>query len=1279
MAAAAEYTKVAQELYLSYFGRPADSSGLTNMTAALAAANAPTTTAALDAAYKTNATIRALVDSFGTSAESVALYNGTAATTNSFITAIYKNLFNREPDAAGLTFWANAVDSGNLTKAAAAHSILTGALTANLTDAALINKKVTIASNFTTAIDTAAEINAYSGNAAAQTARTLLGTVTVNTDPVVFQTSINTTLNNLVNAQNPGSTFALGLLPDALVGTASNDTFVASIFNNSNSLQSGDRIDGGAGTDTLRADIGNSQLFALRAETINVENVVIRAQAVSTDSTDNNTSRTSEVQIDADSMQGVLRWENSNSRADLLIEDVRILDNQITRDITVAMVSTDPGNVDFGLYFDQHSLRAAPVATSGATLRLQLMDTRANESTAGVTPLLNNPYNGFQFDFNGVAVRVASEAIDQATTYPQLLAAIQAAVANTPGIQNFVVSLGANFTAADTQTGTLLTGREIVLTNPGSGVIALNPLTSGWLANAPVPPDSGLHTRILTAPADTTAFKITSTVILDDVGRGSTGGDLVIGGLSIGDTSTSTGVERFEITVERNSKLQTINSTNNDLEEVTIVNGAVKGNLSVLGNANLASTGGTPGVPGFPAPGTGTDAALPGVDTKNGGSQHGDAYGFHDVRLIDASAMTGSVQFSAVITDRAYAKYITQVDTQAGPATDNINFVYSGGANNDIITVDINSDILSSRSHLLSGLEDFTFTVNGGAGNDQLTVRAVGSDVNTSAWLANQDLNNNIVINGGAGDDTIRKLGAGDTRIDAGAGNDTVYAENTGFQTVQVLTNANVPPVAANVTGHYVFNTNDQASAAAAGVRNISNLQSDFNDSYNLIGTKVNVSFKGIASTVSTGNTLLGATATDLEINQAIKAAINNDAVLSKLLVAEDGPANTLIVRSLIDGVLTTAELAVSLTAPTLASLTAAQVTAASAAYGLTGANATAANVLAAVNTSIAAFGVNADYVTALAGDNTGTAITGGAGFAVSDNIIAAGTGNDVVVLGTTLGGTTAVSNNDTVVFGNLFGNDTIVNFNFEGFGIDHLDFTALGGTTVGAVTVDKSITVQAINTTATGNDTLAKIAALYNANNAAAQTHVLAVVDATGNAASIYSIADAVGANTAVATLQGTIDLANVLWSSLSQANFVDSSAVNYHLLEGASGFTAPTPVTTTAVAVTAASVAAAPANTFNAATANNIYTFTTTPDIATDVTITGYAALDGLRFANGTALTFTDTTAGDGIIDIAITDGVNSTILHLTGVAGAGDVGGINSVAGFNAAFGAGSLIIG
>lgn len=49
---------------------------------------------------------------------------------------------------------------------------------------------------------------------------------------------------------------------DILSGTSGNDTFNATIFDNQNTLQSGDRIDGGAGHDVLNADLGTSALFA---------------------------------------------------------------------------------------------------------------------------------------------------------------------------------------------------------------------------------------------------------------------------------------------------------------------------------------------------------------------------------------------------------------------------------------------------------------------------------------------------------------------------------------------------------------------------------------------------------------------------------------------------------------------------------------------------------------------------------------------------------------------------------------------------------------------------------------------------------------------------------------------------------------------------------------------------------------------------------------------------------------------------------------------------------
>lgn len=1131
------------------------------------------------------------------------------------------------------------------------------------------------------------------------------------------------------NPTNSGAEAAneLGLGRDNLVGTAGADTFTAPIINNSNSLQSADKIDGGAGADRLEADIGNSQNFAITPETTGVEQIAIRAQTISFDGTDNNTASTSEVQIDAERMAGVTQWESNNSRADLLVEDVRIAATQITKDITIAMVETDPGHVDFGVYFDQYSLRAQ--TNTSSNLVLELLDTRSQ--AAGTGPLKDSPYNAFAFNLTAPGattptnIIVQSEAINTATTYVELRDAIAAAVAAKPELAGFNVALGSTFTRYDTISGQPVTGTQIVLSTNTGATVSAEGTNTGWLAAGPVPASSGLHTNVSNSTANNTDL-VTSKVILDDVGRGSTGGDLVIGGLSVGDTSTSLGVERFEIEVRDNSKLQTINSTNNTLREVSIKNGATssnsfayvstekdKGDLTV--NGNVALTLGNSNVDNNVAPtavsttgtatsyGTGIDAALPGS-----AAQH-NAYGFSDVRLIDGSTFAGDLAFTAEVTARSIAKYMNVVDTQASPVETNVagnginnfgtgaiaNFNYTTGAGNDKLVVDLDGAVVASRSLVVAGREDFTFNVDGGAGDDKITLKLINNDIvggvrnnagNTQNWYNNQDLNNNVTVSGGAGNDTIWTPGAGDVKIDAGTGNDTVYTDNTGFQAVATAGATGYNGNATSfVKGQWVFNTVDQATAfgaaPAAGLygssgRNINDLRSDTNESYNFYNSKLVVTFKGIPTAAAVVVPGTGYKTSDLEINQAIKKAINSDAVLSKLLVAEDGPANSLVVKSLIDGVATTADLGVTLTpltATEVGALTATELAAAGAAYGIV--SPTAATVSAAIAAAYATFTGFGDYATALANDGTAN-ITGNASLSTSDNLVLPGEGSDVIVLGTTVGTTLAGSSNETIVIGNSFGNDTVVNFAAAGNGVDAFDFTALKGTTLTAgYTTDKSINIQAATTLATSATVTEKAAieALFNANNAAAQDHVFLSVNAH-NVASVYTVADAVGATNAVATLQGTIDLGDTAWGTLTAANFTNSSAANYNLnngptgLNGSAGTTPVTPGTGTAatVAVTAAgsvTETAATNTTFNVAAGNYTYN------------IAGFGAGDKLVFPTAALATIVNADFTDGIVDVQYASGGTTTVIHLTGVPAATDAA-IFGVTSFNTAFGAGTL---
>lgn len=186
------YVKLAQSLYFSYFGRAADSGGLLNFAKQLDILKAPASANELTAAYTGNAGLRGLIDSFGTSDESKAMYGGD---TTAFVKAIYNNVLGRSPDQGGLEFWSKAIDAGTLTRPNASLAIMAGAQT-NTTaegqiDAALVANRVSAATNFTFALETASKSGIYAGDAAAALVKTMLSSVTANTDVMAFQSKVD--------------------------------------------------------------------------------------------------------------------------------------------------------------------------------------------------------------------------------------------------------------------------------------------------------------------------------------------------------------------------------------------------------------------------------------------------------------------------------------------------------------------------------------------------------------------------------------------------------------------------------------------------------------------------------------------------------------------------------------------------------------------------------------------------------------------------------------------------------------------------------------------------------------------------------------------------------------------------------------------------------------------------------------------------------------------------------------------------------------------------------
>jgi hypothetical protein len=220
--AAADYATVVQQLYVAYFGRPADPGGLQSFEAQLAADSAPTNTAALALAYDSDPAIRTLIDGFGQSTESQNLYG--SGTTEDFVKAIFSNVLGRQPAASGLNYWAGQIDSGSLSKGDAALAIMAGALQPNTAqgqiDEQLVNNRIAVATYYTSQVSQQNAAGAYVGSAAASSARNLLAQVSSSTDPSSLNGTVTTAIADLITAivQSDGGSFC-GTISGSFSGT----------------------------------------------------------------------------------------------------------------------------------------------------------------------------------------------------------------------------------------------------------------------------------------------------------------------------------------------------------------------------------------------------------------------------------------------------------------------------------------------------------------------------------------------------------------------------------------------------------------------------------------------------------------------------------------------------------------------------------------------------------------------------------------------------------------------------------------------------------------------------------------------------------------------------------------------------------------------------------------------------------------------------------------------------------------------------------------------------
>lgn len=981
------------KLYVATFNRAADAEGL-NYWDGTGDSNGQSTTLT---------TLEEIAAAFLASPEAVATFDGDR---EALVVSLYQNVLGREGNAAEINYWTNISQTPS-------EELVLGFINGALgTDKEYLDNKAEVALAF-----------ADAGLSDVAQAYSIMNAVSA--DDATVQAAI-ASINEAAGIVN-AVTVPLTNGTDIVEGTSANDSFEAYLGQSAftggvaNTLSSADKLDGKAGDDSLFAQLvpeffgasGEDQID-IQARTTSIETVAFEAR----DSSFNPNINTF-VTVDAKDMTGVVKIGSKFSDGDLIIENLTTLTDagvaRNTEALTITMDHTDNFNSDEDasdliVLFDEDYLLSGQV-TSGATLVIRMLNAVQNE--AG-----NNPVEGFSsITFNvgetEVTVDITSVSTDPTQTFQtayndiaalinaQLLAeGITTVTASAPALEDAVFSIPvAGFTTGD-DAGDYY---PIILTNTGP-----EELTGVNIGTSALQYDTDLNNSFAVTLPDTANRPVTVNIELEKVGRDGEGGNLIVGGKDLGlngdtDVDQRDGITQFNITVlgdeDRPSNLGIITSTNDALEIVNIASeNRTDGSYAAL---------------------TVRDAFGGTLTTLNANAFLGDLFIGQEVAAVDIDTFTATGGGNVTLFENIGADGVPFASNNANA------YSVTTGSGNDNITLDTDSGA--------------QVTVATGAGNDTITVSIDGQDDsgsdltfasisstsgNNTVTVTSDDSNHaaNITLGGGA--DTVNGNSVNIT-VNTGAGNDVIYAENTGDKATATL--------AVNTYAGILI------TAGAAGA-----IANNMNEAQFLNGRTVTVTVampeESVAGTSEAAGYINGyeiefefssaeALSTELEFYTAIANAINSDAVVNKLVEARIDSNGNLFVDYKVDGLTVDDEELVQINISdeyTVAGDIPADLLLAVQEF-MSDSTITATDVLGAYDDYTAD-----NYATiAAAADNGSDSIS------TANNIVNGSIGDDVIVLSSN---DTA---QDTVVFdGANFGNDTIVHF-VEGANGDLIDFTA--------------------------------------------------------------------------------------------------------------------------------------------------------------------------------------------------------------------------------------------
>ena len=805
------------ELYVATFNRAADADGL----AYWISDGTPDTTVLTD--------LEDIAIAMIASPEYSALYAGLDR--EATIIEMYSNLFNRTVDGtdAGVQYWATG-DGASVGIDAMIIALINGADTA---DKATLDAKTTVGLAF-----------ADAGLNDVSDATTVMSTVTSDAATVAAALDAIEDLSGVT-----GDTFQLTSGTDRgtdFTGTDAGDQFEAFIAQNpfsggvSNTLSSADRLDGGAGIDTLTAEIvpeffgatGDNQID-IQPRTADIENVTFEAR----DSGSNDVNDNTTVTVDAKYMTGLDKIGSKNSDGDLIIENLTTLDDngnaRNTEALTITMDHTDNFNSDtdasdLTVYFDEDYLLAGQSVTESQANYWMLDEDSLDYVTQ---PLLNIERDGVTLSIDGTEYTIAMESDVAATkdTWEAFAAGLQAVI----DASSETAFEGLTVVVDETNTDSTFNDAGAQVTIPAITFIDaqgrdLTP--TGFVSPADATGAFDIYGRFDNVASDTIDKPVTVNVEIEKAGREGEGGNLIIGGKELdndgGAQDQGMGIDTFNISVlgdaARLSNVGLISSTNGALRTVNIA--TVASDVTDVASLTVRDAfGGT-------------------LDRVNANAFLGDLNVGQDTAAVNIDAFTATGGGD-----------VTLVENLDG--TEQSNYTVITGAGEDNITVDVNGDAVDSVGT--------SFAINTGAANDTVTVTGSG-EVSDNTTLDLQ----NLSITTGAGEDKVN-LNA-----------EHIYMVNTDAGSDFVAVDADNAVGAPNGTlGTWSIGDGTGTDAT----------DGDW-DARVLYEATLTVDFAGFTETVVVNTTAANNfVATQEDINDAVIQAISDNSELSRLLTTEVG------------------------------------------------------------------------------------------------------------------------------------------------------------------------------------------------------------------------------------------------------------------------------------------------------------------------------------------------------------------------------------------------------